>query len=54
MIKSLICLLYKTNLQAAVDFWCDTLDASEFVLSIIKNGYRLPFAVYPSRCFFAQ
>ena len=41
----------KGRLGAAVDFWCDTLDASEFVWSIIKDGYRLPFAAYSSPCF---
>ena len=29
----------------------NTLNASEFVLSIIECGYRLPFADYPSPCF---
>ena len=46
----------KGRLRAVVDFWCDTLGASEFgiVLSIIRDGYRLPFADNLSRCFFAQ
>ena len=41
----------KDRLGAAVDFWCDTLDASELVLRIIKDGCRLPFAAHPWRCF---
>ena len=26
-------------------------DASDFVLDMIRRGYRLPFAEYPSQCF---
>lgn len=41
----------KGRIGAAFDFWCDTLGASEFVLNIIKNSYKLPFAAYSSRYF---
>ena len=29
----------------------ETLAASDFVLDMIRRGYRLPFAEYPSECF---
>ena len=32
------------NIHTAGQFWHDKLDASKFVLDIIDNGYRLPFA----------
>ena len=40
----------KGRMKDAIDFWSDTLEASEFVLNIIREGYRLPFSEYPSKC----
>ena len=38
-------------LKNCVSFWENTLEASNFVLGIIKNGYRLPFIRFlPSAC----
>jgi hypothetical protein len=34
-----------------VEFWVDRLDAPQFVVDMIKEGYRLPFSAYPSSCF---
>ena len=41
----------KGRLKGALNFWRNTLNASDFVLSIIEYGYRLPFADYPPSCF---
>ena len=41
----------KGRIKESLSFWRNTLQASDFVLSIIENGYRLPFSNYPSRCF---
>ena len=41
----------KGRLKSSLNFWVDTLDASDFVLDMIRRGYRLPFAEYPSKCF---
>ena len=42
----------KGRLQGALNFWRNTLNASDFIiLSIIEYGYRLPFADYPPLCF---
>lgn len=35
------------RLKNCVSFWENTLEASDFVLGIIKNGYRLPFIRFP-------
>ena len=41
----------KGRLKSSLNFWVQTLDASYFVLDMIRRGYRLPFAEYPSQCF---
>ena len=33
------------NIHKAGQFWHNQLDASKFVLNIVDNGYRLPFAI---------
>ena len=35
------------RLKSCVSFWENTLEASDFVLGIIKDGYRLPFIRLP-------
>ena len=34
----------KRRLKSLLNFWVETLDASDFVLDMIRRGYRLPFA----------
>ena len=41
----------KGRLKSSLNFWVETLDASDFVLDMIRHGYKLPFAEYPSQCF---
>ena len=41
----------KGRLKSSLNFWVQTLDASDFVFDMIRRGYRLPFAEYPSQCF---
>ena len=41
----------KGRLKSSLNFWVETLAASDFVLDMIRRGYRLPFAEYPSECF---
>ena len=41
----------KGRLKSSLNFWVETLDAADFVLDMIRRGYRLPFAQYPSQCF---
>ena len=41
----------KGRLKSSPNFWVETLDASDFVLDMIRRGYRLPFAQYPPECF---
>ena len=41
----------KSRLKSSLNFWVEALDASDFVLDMIRCGYRLPFAHYPSQCF---
>ena len=40
----------KGRLSASINFWVETLDAPDFVLGIIRQGYRLPFRDYPAPC----
>jgi len=42
----------KGRLKSSLNFWVETLDASDFVLDMIRRSYRLPFAEYPTQCFF--
>ena len=39
------------RLKPSLNFWVEALDASDFMLEMIRRGYRLPFAQYPSQCF---
>ena len=41
----------KGCLKASINFWIDRLEAPEFVISMIREGYRIPFGTYPTRCF---
>ena len=41
----------KGRLKASINFWIDRLEAPEFVISMIREGYRIPFGTYPTRCF---
>ena len=36
----------KGNLRVHIDFW-KSIGAPNFILSVIENGYRLPFASFP-------
>ena len=38
------------HLKSCVSFWENTLEASDFVLGIIKDGYKLPFIRLPPTC----
>ena len=33
----------KGRLKSSLNFWVETLDASDFVLDMIRRGYRVPF-----------
>lgn len=41
----------KDRIRGAIEFWSNTLNASNFVLNMIQEGYRLPFRDYPCQCF---
>ena len=41
----------KGRLRGQLAYWRNTLQAPEFVLSMIEAGYRLPFLQYPPRCY---
>ena len=41
----------KGRLKSLVNFWVETLDVPDFVRDMIRRGYRLPFAEYPTQCF---
>ena len=41
----------KSRLKSSLNFWVETLDASDFVLDMIRRGYRLTFAEYPLSAF---
>ena len=38
-------------MKSSLNFWVETLDALDFVFDMIRRGYSLPFAEYPSQCF---
>ena len=42
----------KGRLKSSLNFRVETLDALDFVLDMIRRGYRLPLAEYPTRVFF--
>ena len=41
----------KGRLAQSFDFWEGKLEAPPFVRDIIKQGFSLPFQVFPPRCF---
>ena len=41
----------KGRLAQSFDFWERKLEAPPFVIDIVKQGYSLPFRVFPPRCF---
>ena len=41
----------KGRLKPGIEFWSNTLDASDFVLRSIREGYRIPFSCYPVPCY---
>ena len=41
----------KGRLKSSLNFWVETSDVPDFVLDMIRRGYRLPFAEYPTQCF---
>ena len=41
----------KGRLEQSFDFWERKLEAPPFVIDIVKQGYSLPFRVFPPRCF---
>ena len=41
----------KGRLKPSMNFWVETLDAPDFVLDMIRRGYRLQFAEFPIQCF---
>ena len=38
-------------MKFSLNFWVEALNASDFVLDMIRRGCRLPFSQYPSQCF---
>ena len=41
----------KGRLKPGIEFWSNTIDASDFVLRSIREGYRIPFSCYPVPCY---
>ena len=41
----------KGRLKTSLNFWVETLDVPDFVLDMVRRGYRLPFVEYPTQCF---
>ena len=41
----------KGRLKPGIKFWSNTLDASDFVLRSIREGYRIPLFRYPVPCY---
>ena len=41
----------KGHFKSSLNFWVEALDASDFVLDMIRRGYTLPCAQYSSQCF---
>ena len=39
------------RLNKSFQFWRDILQAKDFVIDIVSNGYKLPLLRYPLRCF---
>ena len=49
-----LCAGVKGRLKSSVSFWASTLDAPQFTLDTILQGYRIPFASYPAPCFLSN
>ena len=45
-------ILLKGNLKTNIAYWQNTLIASESVLCIIENGYKIPLFETPEKCHF--
>ena len=41
----------KGRLKPGLEFWSNTLDASDFILRSIREGYRIPLSCYPVPCY---
>ena len=41
----------KGHFKSSLNFWVEALDASDFVLDMIRRGYTLTCAQYSSQCF---
>ena len=41
------CEIFHGKLRSCLSFWRETVCASEFVLDIIANGYKIPFRITP-------
>ena len=39
------------GLSRCATYWCNTLHASQFVQSIVEDGYKIPFQSLPKTCF---
>ena len=42
------------GLSQCSPYWHDTLNASQFVQSIVQSGYKIPFQSLPETCFLAN
>ena len=42
------------GLSQCATYWRDTLYASQFVRSFVKDGYKIPFQSLPESCFLAN
>ena len=47
VVKEHASLTVQGRLSSRASFWEDTLEASEFVLGVVRFGYRLPFIRFP-------
>ena len=44
----------KGKLKDNLSFWENTIEANSFILSVIKEGYRIPFIENPSSVFLSN
>ena len=49
-----VCAGVKGRLKSSVSFWAFTLDAPQFTLDTISQGYLISFASYPAPCFLSN
>ena len=54
ILKSLqiVCLFKVGSLMEHVDFWSNSICASDFIINTIVEGYRIPFFDSPIKNFF--